>query len=87
MYKRQIVDLKHLWVRLEAYESDIEWVHLGQEVEYSTEAYPGTVFRGRISFIDPVVDARTRTVKLRVIGPNQDGKLKPGMPADVIFGQ
>ena len=74
-----IADLEHLWVRLEAYESDIEWVHLGQQVEFTTEAYPGTVFRGRISFVDPIVDARTRTVKLRVNVPNQDGKLKPGM--------
>jgi len=74
-----IVDLEHLWVRLEAYESDIEWVHLGQQVEFTTEAYPGTVFSGRISFIDPVVDARTRTVKLRVNIPNEGGRLKPGM--------
>ena len=74
-----IADLEHLWVRLDAYESDIEWVRLGQQVEFTTEAYPGTVFHGRISFIDPVVNARTRTVKLRVNVPNEDGRLKPGM--------
>ena len=74
-----IADLEHLWVRLEAYESDIEWVRLGQEVEFTTEAYPGTVFRGRVSFIDPVVDPRTRTVKLRVNVPNEDRRLKPEM--------
>jgi Cu(I)/Ag(I) efflux system membrane fusion protein len=74
-----IADLEHLWVRLEAYESDIEWVHLGQQVEFTTEAYPGTVFRARISFIDPIVNARTRTVKLRVNVPNEGGRLKPGM--------
>jgi Cu(I)/Ag(I) efflux system membrane fusion protein len=74
-----IADLEHLWVRLDAYESDIEWVRLGQQVEFTTEAYPGTVFRGRISFIDPVLDGRTRTVKLRVNVPNEDGRLKPGM--------
>jgi len=74
-----IADLEHLWVRLDAYESDIEWVHLGQQVEFTTEAYPGTFFRGRISFIDPIVDGRTRTVRLRVNVPNEDGRLKPGM--------
>jgi Cu(I)/Ag(I) efflux system membrane fusion protein len=74
-----IVDLDHLWVRLEAYESDIEWVHLGQEVEFSTEAYPGTIFRGRVSFIDPVLDPNTRTVKLRVNVSNEDQRLKPEM--------
>lgn len=74
-----IAELDRLWVWLEAYESDIEWVHLGQPVEFSTEAFPGTEFTGRITFIDPIVDSRTRTVRLRVNVPNPDGRLKPGM--------
>ena len=36
-----VADLRHLWVRLEAYESDMEWLHLGQEVDFTTEALPG----------------------------------------------
>jgi Cu(I)/Ag(I) efflux system membrane fusion protein len=74
-----IADLAHLWARLEAYESDMEWIHLGQEVEFTAEAYPGTVFSGRVSFIDPIVDPRTRTVRLRVNLSNADLRLKPGM--------
>jgi len=74
-----IADLSQLWVKLDAYESDMMWIRYGQEVEFTTEAYPGEVFKGRISFIDPVLNAKTRTVKLRVNVENPDGKLKPEM--------
>jgi len=74
-----IADLSQLWVKLDAYESDMMWIRYGQVVEFTTEAYPSDVFKGRISFIAPVLDARTRTVKLRVNVDNSDGKLKPGM--------
>ncbi len=74
-----IADLSSVWVMLDAYESDMAWLRYGQDVEFSTEAYPGEVFAGKVSFIDPFVDARTRTVKLRVNVDNTDGKLKPEM--------
>ncbi len=74
-----IADLSHLWVKLDAYESDMMWIRYGQQVEFATEAYPGEVFKGRISFIDPVLNPKTRTVKLRVNVENHDGKLKPEM--------
>jgi Cu(I)/Ag(I) efflux system membrane fusion protein len=74
-----IADLSHLWIRLDAYESDLVWLRYGQEVYIETEAYPGEVFKGTIAFIDPVLDSKTRTVKVRVNVPNADGRLKPEM--------
>jgi Cu(I)/Ag(I) efflux system membrane fusion protein len=74
-----IADLSHLWLKLDAYESDMMWIRYGQRVEFTAEAYPGEVFTGRLSFIEPVVDERTRAVKLRVNVDNEDLKLKPGM--------
>lgn len=74
-----IADLRKLWVLLDAYESDLEWLRLGQNVEFSVEAYPGRNFEGSVSFIDPVVNQMTRTVKVRVIVDNKDGRLKPDM--------
>ena len=74
-----VADLSRMWVRLEAYESDLMWIRYGQTVEFTTVAYPGEFFEGTISFIDPVLDPATRTVKVRVNVPNPDGKLKPGM--------
>ncbi len=74
-----VVDLSRVWVQLDAYESDLAWLRYGQEVSFSTEAYPGENFMGRIAFIDPVLDDRTRTVKVRVNVENPEGKLKPSM--------
>ncbi|RMF88696.1 MAG: HlyD family efflux transporter periplasmic adaptor subunit, partial [Planctomycetota bacterium] len=74
-----VADLTHVWVKLDAYESDIEWLRYGQDVEFTTEAYPGEVFHGRIVFMDPVLDPTTRTIKVRVNVNNEDGRLKPEM--------
>ena len=74
-----IADLSEVWVKLDAYESDLMWLRYGQNVEFTTVSYPGETFTGIISFIDPVLDSETRTVKVRVNAPNGEGKLKPGM--------
>jgi len=74
-----VADLSQVWVKLDAYESDLSWIRYGQEVQFTTEAYPGETFTGRISFIDPILDSMTRTVKVRVDVPNPDGRLKPEM--------
>ncbi len=74
-----IADLSQVWVKLDAYELDMMWIRYGQAVEFTAEAYPGEVFKGTISFIDPVLDDKTRTVKVRVNVDNSDGRLKPQM--------
>jgi len=74
-----IADLSEVWVKLDAYELDMMWIRYGQEVEFTVEAYPGEIFKGKISFIDPMLNPMTRTVKLRVNVSNPDGRLKPEM--------
>ena len=74
-----IADLTRVWVKLDAYESDLKWLRYGQKVTFTTEAYPDEIFVGKIAFIDPVVDPTTRTVRVRVNVPNEAGKLKPNM--------
>ena len=74
-----IADLSTVWVKLEAYESDLSWLRYGQTVNFETEAYPGEGFTGRIAFIDPVLNAQTRTVPVRVNVLNPQLKLKPEM--------
>jgi Cu(I)/Ag(I) efflux system membrane fusion protein len=74
-----IADLSVVWVMFRAYESDLPWLHYGQEVSFTAESAPGAAFEGRIAFIDPVLDPATRTVRVRVNAPNLDGRLKPGM--------
>ena len=79
-----IADLSQVWLELAAYESDLAWIHYGQEVKFSTEAYPGEHFVGRIAFIDPLLDEKSRTVRVRVNVDNADGRLKPGMLARAV---
>lgn len=74
-----IADLSRVWVKLDAYESDLAWLRYGQEVVFTTESHPGVEFRGTISFIHPILDEATRTVKVRVNARNDDRRLKPGM--------
>ncbi len=72
-------DLSKLWLKLEVYESDLPWIQYGQSVEFRADALPGERFAGRISFIHPLLDEKTRTVGVRVNVDNSDGRLKPGM--------
>ncbi|ACS79851.1 efflux RND transporter periplasmic adaptor subunit [Maridesulfovibrio salexigens] len=74
-----IADLSRVWVILEAYESDLPWIKMGMKVSFNTEAYPGKNFEGKVVYIDPVVNEKTRTVRVRLEVPNKGLKLKPGM--------
>lgn len=74
-----VADLSQVWVQLDAYESDLNWLRYGSAVEFTTETYPGELFEGTITFIDPIIDPATRTAQVRVIVDNADGQLKPGM--------
>jgi len=74
-----IADLQKLWVLFEAYESDLPWLHFGQTIEFRTQSIPGETFTGVISFIDPLVDPKTRTVRVRAVVENLTGRLKPDM--------
>lgn len=75
----RLADLSRLWVQLEVYESDVQWLKFGQKAIFSTQSYPGKKFEGTISFIDPVLNEFTRTIRVRVDIENPDRLLKPGM--------
>lgn len=77
-----IADLSQLWLVLEAYESDLKWLRYGQNVEFQVKAYPAKTFSGKLVFIDPILNNKTRTVKVRINVKNEKGMLKPGMFVD-----
>lgn len=79
-----VADLTRLWLDLEAYESQFPMLRWGQPVTFTVEAHPGETFEGRISFIEPLVDERTRTAAVRVAVDNSDRRLKPGMFASAV---
>lgn len=74
-----IADPSHVWVLLDAHESDLPWIRYGQEVSFDVAALPGRPFRGTVTFVDPQLDPETRTVKVRVHAENPDLALKPEM--------
>lgn len=73
-----IADLTHVWITFDAYESDLPWIHYGQEITIHAEANPGRKFIGKVSLIYPEIDSMTRTAKIRVSISNPDQLLKPG---------
>jgi membrane fusion protein, copper/silver efflux system len=75
----RIADVSRVWVNLEAYERDLPWLAVGQTAHFTVASLPGQSFEGIVTFADPVVDPRSRTVRLRVEADNPDGRLKPGM--------
>ena len=75
----QIADFANLWVIVDVFEYEIGWIKIGQEVEIAVNSYPGEIFRGRVAFIDPFLNEKTRTVKVRINVDNNDLRLKPGM--------
>ncbi|HEX9241833.1 MAG TPA: efflux RND transporter periplasmic adaptor subunit [Anaeromyxobacter sp.] len=81
----EIVDLSRVWVLADAYESDLHLVRLGMPATLSLKAFPARTFTGRVAFIDPLLDPRTRTAKVRVEFANPSGELKPEMFGDVVF--
>ncbi len=83
LYK--IADLSTIWLYLDVYEYEMALVKIGQQVEITTLSYPGKTYTGTISFIDPFLDNKTRTVRVRCEMENEDLSLKPGMFANAII--
>ena len=75
----RIVDLDRVWVYLDVYEYDLAWLRFGQRVRITTEAIPGRVFEGMVTFVFPIVDEASRTVRVPVQVSNEDHALMPGM--------
>lgn len=78
-----ISDLNNLWVMVNIYASNVNNIHQGMDVNITTLSYPDDIFKGNISQISPVFDEDARVLKGRVILPNGDFRLKPGMLTDV----
>jgi len=70
-----------VWLSADIYERDVAKVHVGDEVRVTTLAYPGRVFTGKVDSLGTVIDADRRVLPARIVLPNADGALKPGMTA------
>jgi len=81
----EITDLSQVWVLADAYESDLGRVKLGTPAILTLQAFPNREFSGRVIFIDPILDPKTRTAKVRLSFPNPTGELRPEMFGEVTL--
>ncbi len=75
----EVMDLGQLWIELDVYEADLAWIRMGAPVDISIAALPGDTFRGKVSFISPIIDPQTRVAVARIPLTNAGQRLKPGM--------
>lgn len=75
----QIANLSRVWAVFQAYETDLPFIHRGQQLQFTAEALPGETFTGRVTFIDPILNGQTRTAGVRVEMANGGGRFKPEM--------
>jgi len=80
-----VAELSTLWNIAEVYENNLSNVKIGSSVKLHLRAYPGEEFSGRVTFIYPVINSQTRTVKVRNEFSNYGGKLKPQMYGETVF--
>ena len=79
----RLADLSLVWLQAQVYEQDLAFLQLGQEAEVSLSYLPDRKFKGRITYIYPTVDEKTRTARVRMEFHNPGLFLKPGMFATV----
>lgn len=80
-----VADLSNVWIIANIYESDMQYIKTGQNVEITSEAYPGEVFGAKINFVGPVFNPETRTLEVRIDVSNSGGRLKPDMYVRVMI--
>jgi RND family efflux transporter MFP subunit len=81
----RVTDLSSVWVVGQVYEKDLATIRVGSGANVTSDAYPGRVFRGRISYVDPKIDAASRTAQVRIELANPGQMFKIGMYVNVAF--
>lgn len=82
-----LADLSSVWLLAEVFESQADWVRLDAPAEVKLSYLPGRDWEGKVEYIYPSLDPKTRTLKVRLRFDNPDEALKPNMFADItIYG-
>jgi Cu(I)/Ag(I) efflux system membrane fusion protein len=83
-----LADLSSVWLQAEVFESQAEWVAAGQAAKASLDYLPGHEFNGQVDYVYPILDPKTRTLRVRLRFENPEERLKPNMYARVsIYGK
>ena len=81
----EITDLSRVWVLVDVYEAELGRAKMGMPADLTIQSAPGKTFKGRVAFVDPIMDPKTRTAKARVEFANPKGELKPEMFGEVVL--
>ena len=81
----RIADLSVVWIYADVYEYEMPWISKGQRAEVSLSYLSGEQFEGKVDYIFPFMNEKTRTVQVRMVFDNADGAFKPDMYADVVI--
>jgi len=82
----RVTDLSTVWVVGQVYEKDLAIVRVGSGANVTSDAYPGRIFRGGVSYVDPKIDTASRTAQVRIELANPRQMFKIGMYVNVAFG-
>ena len=77
-----IARIDRVWVMFDAYQEDIQFIEKGDKIEFTISSIPGKTFESKVTFIDPVMNSKSRVAEIRTEARNRNGKLKPGMFAE-----
>ncbi len=80
-----LADLSRIWVNVDVFEDELSWLKIGDRAEMRVRAEPGRTYQGKIAFIHPVLNRKSRAVQVRLEFDNADLSLKPGMFANVTL--
>jgi len=81
----RIANLESVWIEADVFEKDVALVAEGQDATVTFEAFPGSTFAGRVSYVYPTVSLQSRTARVRLELPNPARALKPGMYANIVL--
>ncbi len=80
-----IADLSRVWVLVDVFEHQLAWIAPGLPAQIRVPAHPGRTWTGKVDYLYPELDPKTRTLRVRLVFPNPDLELKPNMFADVVI--
>ncbi len=78
-----LADLSTLWIKVDVFEGQSDWVNKGQPATMVLPFLPGETWEGTVDYVYPIVDPMSRTVQARLVFPNPDGRLKPNMYGEI----
>jgi len=80
-----VADLSKVWIMFDAYQADLPWIVVNDDVEFSLPSVSGQKLKGKVKYIDPIINPKTRVAKVRVEYSNTDFKIKPDMFVDGVI--